>query len=280
MHKLPQVARLQSRISHRGRWCLILWSVALFGVPTWLATAQSQEVKPGTSLTATTKQAVPSESITIEFFPELSRREQEIIRELERPTTMDFTDESLSGVVGTLMERHKFNILIDKVRLDENSVAADANDINLKVSEIPLRSALKLMLRHKNLAFVIEDDVLKITAAAACEGDRITRTYPVQDLIGPAPGDFQSLMEAIKQGVAPGSWRQHHELGNDTPLPPGAVPAPARTSATKSLDRTPNTISMVPASGSLVVRQSWRGHDEVLTLLRALRSAKSLSVKK
>ncbi|MDB5339795.1 MAG: hypothetical protein JWN70_5414 [Planctomycetaceae bacterium] len=271
MHMLPQVARLQSRISPHGRRCLILWSLALFGLPTWLTTAQSQEIKPGTKPAAPV--VAPSEPTTTEFFPELSRKEQKIIRELETTTTWDFTDESLIGIVETVVKRHGFDIVIDKVRLEENSVAVDATDINVKVSEIPLRSALRLMLRSRNLGYVIEDDVLTITTAAACEGDRVTRTYPVHDLVDAAPGDFPSLMEAIRQGVTPGAWR-------DSQLPAPAAAVSTAPNAIKPLEPALNTISMVPASGSLVIRQSWRGHAEVLTLLRALRRAKALSADK
>lgn len=285
---LPQVSRLQSRISYRGRWCLFLWSLAMFGLPTWLVTARSQEIKPRVTPPLTVKPAAPavaaSESATMEFFPELSRKEQKILRELEMPTTFDFTDETLKGIADTLMQRHGFDIVIDKPRLEENSVAVDATDISVKVSEVSLRSALRLALRQKNLGYVIEDDVLMITTAEASEAGRITRTYPVQDLTGESPGDFPALMEAIKQGVTPGSWRESADLGYGSGVPhsaPGGFgnvsPAPptfAKSGNVKASDLQ-NTISMVPASGSLVIRQSWRGHDEVLTLLRALRKAKA-----
>ncbi len=223
----------------------------------------------------------------MEFFPELSRKEQKILRELEMPTTFDFTDETLKGIADTLMQRHGFDIVIDKVRLEENSVATDATDVNLKVSEVSLRSALRLTLRQKNLGYVIEDDVLMITTAEASEAGRITRTYPVHDLVDGSAIDFPALMEAIRQGVTPGSWREGTDLGYGSGAsyssgggaggssPPSlSPPTSSKPSGAKAPDLQ-NTISMVPASGSLVIRQSSRGHDEVLTLLRALRKAKA-----
>jgi hypothetical protein len=269
MNMLPKIARLQPGSPSRGRWCLIVLSLALFALPTWFVDAQTPEAK---TLPAQSQARSPQvDPPAVEFFPELSIKEQAIARKLDTPITFDFTDETLNGIQETIMDRHGFDIMFDKTNLEGESIATDAADVTVKVNEIPLRSALRLLLRTKKLAWVIEDDVLKITTETAYQGDRLTRTYPVRDLTGDEVSDFQSLMEAIRQGVTPGSW-------NETPHP-GSVPslsAPAAPSTTKG--KMPvSTISMVPATGSLVIHQSWQGHDEVLKLLRALRKAKKLS---
>ncbi len=291
---LPKIARLKSSSSRRGRWSLILGSLALFALPTWFAAAQSQDVKPKPVDAAGVKSASPAtvtadaaaaaataqtESLQVEFFPELSQKEKHIVEQLDLPTTFDFTDESLDGVRETVMERHGFDILIERDELEEESIASDAADLTLKVNEVPLRSALKLLLGRKNLAYVIEDDVLKITTQSAYANDRLTRIYPVRDLTDNKPDDFQSLMEAIRQGVTPGFWKDTSSF----PAPAAAYTAPGTfgggvTGAQRK--ETTSTISMVPASGSLVIHQSWQGHDEVLKLLRALRKAKNLSPRK
>lgn len=92
-----------------------------------------------------------------------SKKEEKILAELEKPVTFDFTNESLDGVCKAIMAVHGFDIVIDKVKLEENSVASDATDITLQVSEIKLKNALKLLLDAKNLTFVVENEVLKIT---------------------------------------------------------------------------------------------------------------------
>lgn len=311
---LPKIARLKSGLPRRARWGLTVCSLALFALPTWFVAAQSEDVKlkpvaPAASKTTTTEvkstgksaasdaaavseqpatlsavatdaagttQSAPS---AVEFFPELSQKEQFILSELDKPTTFDFTDESLDGVREALMERHGFDILIDKAKLEEASVTTDATDLTLRVNEVPLRSALRLLLRGKNLAYVIEDDVMKITTEIAYATDRLTRTYPVSDLVADLPGadvpDFQSLMEAIRQGVTPGCWKEsaNWNSGAQYSAPIGPLTGGPQLGGGGPVA----TISMVPASSSLVIHQTWQGHDEVLKLLRALRKAKKLS---
>lgn len=312
---LPKIARMTSGSARVGRWGLILSSLALFAFPTWFVAAQTQDGKPKptaaaagkttpTEVKSTAKGAASdataaseqhattptvasdasgttqSASTPVEFFPELSQKEQYIVGELDKPTTFDFTDESLDGVRESIMERHGFDILIEKSELEEASVTTDATDLTLRVNEVPLRSALRLLLGRKNLAYIIEDDVLKITTEMAYATDRLTRTYPVRDLITDLPGDdvpdFLSLMEAIRQGVTPGSWKESAYVSPGAQYPaPATVPSGGRGLGGGQVATA--TISMVPASGSLVIHQSWQGHDEVLKLLRALRKAKNLS---
>ncbi|MDB5340398.1 MAG: hypothetical protein JWN70_6017, partial [Planctomycetaceae bacterium] len=114
-----------------------------------------------------------------------SKKEEKIVRELDKPTTFDFTDESLEGVRDTIVERHGFDIVIDKVKLEEESVATDATDITLKVSEISLKNALKLLLDSKNLTYVIENEVMKITTKTDGIAKRPLRVYNVGDLVMP-----------------------------------------------------------------------------------------------
>ncbi len=316
---LPQIACAKSSSSRRGRWSLILGSLVLFALPTWFVAAQSQDAKPKPSdvtaakkgppevksatpagvtepllsrtphgsptLTAVAAASSQTGSPQVEFFPELSKKEQGILQQLDMPTTFDFTDESLDGVRETIIQRHRFDILIDKVELEEESIALDATDITLKVNEIPLRSALNLLLGGKNLAYVIEDDVMKIITKTAYATDRLTRTYPVRDLMPDLPADdlpnFQSLMEAIKQGVTPGDWKDAPDSRPATTYPaPVAYVVPGETANAKPPPAPACTITMVPASGSLVIHQTWQGHDEVLKLLRSLRLAKNLSPRK
>ncbi|MES2791093.1 MAG: hypothetical protein V4719_15880, partial [Planctomycetota bacterium] len=110
---------------------------------------------------------------------------QKIVRELDKPTTFDFVDESLDGIRDTIMERHGFDIVIDKAKLEEDSIATDATDINLKVSEISLKNALKLLLDQKNLTYIIENEVMKITTKTEGIGKRPLRVYNVGDLVMP-----------------------------------------------------------------------------------------------
>lgn len=289
---LPKIARLKSELSRAGRSILVLGSVALFALPTWFAAAQAPEPKSESvkglavqksesepkEKAAADAAAVEPEQSPIEFFPELSEKERIIVRQLETPASFDFTDETLDGVRETIMERNGFDIVIEKNKLEEISIATDAADMTLQLHDVPLRSSLKLLLGRKGLAYVIEDDVLKITTEAAYSTELLTRIYPVSDLTSEGPEDFPLLMEAIRQGVKPGSWKESKftafGAGGSAPATPSAA-VPQDKGGDKSLAI--GTISMVRASGSLVVHHSWQGHDQVLKLLRALRKAKKVA---
>ena len=102
------------------------------------------------------------------------------------------------------------------------------------------------MLGPLQLTFDIRDDVLQITTKEEGSTWLMTRTYPVGDLI--EGNDYDSLIEAITNTVAPKTW---DEVG-------GA-----------------GSIVNVTSSKSLVISQTRDVHDEVLQLLRSLRTAKN-----
>ena len=57
--------------------------------------------------------------------------------------------------------------------------------INLELSGVMLRSALKLMLEPHDLTYVIQDEVMQITTVTKAEEKMSTRVYPVADLVVP-----------------------------------------------------------------------------------------------
>lgn len=252
---LPKIAMLNSGPSHCGRLSLVLCSLILFALPTWFVAAQS----PGADVVRTALSPP-----LVEFLPPLSQAEQAIERELDSLTSFDFTDETLDGVREVLARRHKIDIIYDHPSLEFESESSESAVLTLKVNNIPLRSALKLLLQQPGLAFFVEDDVLKIVPDTGYGNGGGTRTYPVRDLVGEDAVNYQLLMKAIQEGADPLSWK-------GATIPEGSYYDKGSSFA---------TISILPASGSLVIRQTWDGHAEVLKLLRSLRQAKADSLKK
>lgn len=253
---LPQVARLNPSVSLRGKSTLLICCVALCVLPTWFVAAQSPDANM-----ARNGLAAPA----VEFLPELSQAEQAIERELDSPTSFDFTDETLDGVCEVLRTRHKLNVLVDDhPSLESESESSETTHLTLKVDNIPLRSALKLLRQKRGWAFYVEDDVLKITPDTGYGNGGGTRTYPVRDLVGDDAGNYELLIKAIQEGADPLSWK-------GATIPEGSYYDKGSSFA---------TISMLPASGSLVIRQTWDGHAEVLRLLRSLRQAGNSSPRK
>jgi len=117
------------------------------------------------------------------------RTEQDIQIEqkLRTPVSLDFQDEPLSSVLGYLAQLADVNLYLDPHGLAQEAITSDTPvTIHLR-QEIMLKSALNLILEPLRLSYVIKDEVLQITSEQRREGEVITVTYPVADLVIPIP---------------------------------------------------------------------------------------------
>lgn len=118
-----------------------------------------------------------------------SPNEQKISRALDQQTSLEFPDNTLKEVVDYINQLHNIPIRLDEQALTDAGLDADTR-VNLVISGISLRSALKLLLENVNgteLTYVIEDEVMKITTAEKANEKYQTRVYPVGDLVIPIP---------------------------------------------------------------------------------------------
>ncbi len=111
-----------------------------------------------------------------------SPNEERIFFALEDDTQLEFVDTPLSDAIQYIAQQHSITILIDEVALTDVGVPTD-EPINLVISNIRLRSALKLMLEPLELTWVVADEVMKITTTEIAEEILQTRVYPVGDLV-------------------------------------------------------------------------------------------------
>lgn len=181
------------------------------------------------------------------------RQAEEAIRKaLRRPVTVDFHETPLEDVAAFVRDRCRIPVLLDLKAMKDVGLKRDT-PVSLRVSSITLRSALRLMLRDLALAHVVRDEVLMITTPEEAECHEVTRVYPVADLAGSRTitgelaYDFDSLIESITCCVRPESWGD------------GTGPGP---------------VSSVDFGGTaaLVFRQTEEIHQEISSLLEALRS--------
>ncbi|MDB5391166.1 MAG: domain containing CoxE-like protein, partial [Planctomycetaceae bacterium] len=116
-----------------------------------------------------------------------SKQEEKIVLALGKPMKekFDFVDATLEDVRNKLMEVYEINVIIDKVKLEEETIATDTADINMVISDITLKNALKLLLEPKNLTYVIQDEVLKITTKADGTLKKPILAYYAGDLVTP-----------------------------------------------------------------------------------------------
>lgn len=116
-----------------------------------------------------------------------SERELEIERKLRTPILPSYNDMPLAEVVDVMSKLAGINIHLDPRGLSQEGVQSDTTvSLNLG-KEISLKSALSLILEPLHLTYMIKDEVLKITSEQIRDGDLVTRTYNVADLVIPIP---------------------------------------------------------------------------------------------
>lgn len=189
------------------------------------------------------------EACRVEFFPQPTASEKKILAALEKPTTVDFNETPLQDVVDYLVDFHndEVPIKLDNKALEDQGLGSDTQ-VTGKLTNLPLRSVLRLMLAQHDLGFVIKNDVLLITTIEVENAEAVTRAYPLGDLVR---GDnYTALRNAITSTVRPNTW---HQVGG------------------------PGQIEVLEESKSIVISQTQRAHDEVLELLRSLRAAKAVA---
>jgi hypothetical protein len=118
----------------------------------------------------------------------LSPGERALLRALDSPASLEFVETPLADVVAFLQDKYKVPIWLDKREMESMSVGADTL-VTCNLHDIPLSSALTLVLDDLGLEWTIWSDVLLITSPTRAASDAllITRIYDVSDLIEESP---------------------------------------------------------------------------------------------
>ncbi len=169
----------------------------------------------------------------------LTPDEQEIQKALSTRISVNLKNVPLSDALKTLCDIANIPVFLDPQGLAVEGITTD-QPVTLEIpKEIPLRSALNLILQPLRLNYVIEDDVLKITSQGARNAKVYAETYNVADLVIPipnfVPGHSLGLPEAIREA--------HLHLGQ---LGGAGSPVPLALS--------PEALSSAPGSGSVLAQ--------------------------
>lgn len=197
-----------------------------------------------------------------------ARRAREILA--SRRISLDFQNARLGEVIAYLQEFSGLNFHIDA----EAGKDRDDDRITLKVKDVSLRTALKLVLNPRDLGCVYRDGVIVVTTKARLAARTVTRVYDIRDLqfkLQDFPGpkfeldykqsgldtsilnqfedpkggfETETLIDLIKTNLQPRSWEDSGEV----------------------------SISM--AGGLLVVSQTRSVHEELGRFLDLLRQYK------
>ena len=187
--------------------------------------------------------------------PKPDQIKDEIGLALDETTTMEFVETSLQDVIDYLKDLHKqkhrnFDIVFDIKSLSDLGITPETT-ITKSLKGIPLRSALRLMLRDLGLSYVVRNDVLLITSPEeAC----YIKVYDVADLVSAKEGEKNTALDSLLRMIA-----------KSCPLsaPSGKSGWPGWIESLRSAEVT-----------AIVVNQPGEFQDEVADLLTQLRAVR------
>lgn len=183
-------------------------------------------------------------------------REAKIEAILRQPCSLDIDESSLQDACDYINQKHDID-----VRLDAKALADAAIDASVLVTfhskDLPLGSALDLILEDLDLTYILQHGVLKITSKEKADGILTMRVYPVEDLVdstqaisGPRQkSSYDALIRLIEDSIAPDNWTVHSGIGSIKPF-------------------------RLPSGAAIVVSNTRRVQTEVATLIADLRAAK------
>ena len=190
----------------------------------------------------------PAASSPVEYLPRPTEAEKQVQTALDAVVDASFVEVQVAEAVNQLSADHKVNVVLDLGALKALNLQQPPS-VNLNVQKIKLRSVLNLLCRENGLAWIVEDEVIKVTTTQAADSRLITRTYPVADL-AVSPEDMKSLKSAVEKTATAAAW---DVVGGQA------------------------SAATLDSARSLIVTQTWSGHEQVLNLLRMLREAKGLA---
>ena len=177
--------------------------------------------------------------------------------------SLDFKDAPLEAVVDYLREVSDLNTFVDSKVREKNVV------VNLKVTDIALRSALTLMLKPHDCETMIKDNVLMImTREDVVDKTLKMELYDCRDILYPIQ-DFPGVEIVLNVDGGVDSFAPAPEPAGEMPI---EELVKAHTGG-KSWDENPKCTARLQ-NGLLVVRNTPEVHRQVVRLLDLLRRHK------
>jgi RNA polymerase sigma factor (sigma-70 family) len=156
--------------------------------------------------------AVPDgENGAVDLFKR-SDAEQRIVNHLQMSLRepLDFVEQPLRDVAAILSETYDMPILFDTRALDAAEIAPDIA-VSIQVRDIPLRSALRLILDQAgHLTYVVRDGVLMITTNEQARRTLETHLYDIREILDMSDtgANMTEIAKMIPAVVAPSSWSE------------------------------------------------------------------------
>jgi hypothetical protein len=202
-----------------------------------------------------------------------ARREQIVSKLKNVRISLEFADTPLPEALDFIRSFSGIDFVIDaKVR---ERYPDDQLKVSLKVRDIPLESALKLLLGSRSLGAVYRDGVLLIVLKEDLDKDVALRMYDVRDLlmkIQDHPGPTIELKPPGTTGGVAGATFSLDEAPKQL-TEEFIVDIVKKNCGGTTWEQNPNA-SITLSNGLLMVVQSRRVHGEIQQLLGLLRQYK------
>jgi hypothetical protein len=182
---------------------------------------------------------------------------------------MEFTETPLQDAVDYLKDFHGIDIQFDNKALEEIGTSSDS-PVSRTIHNMPLGTALKLLLADLDLAHVIRDGVLLITSKDAAERMVELRVYEIDKTLAPeVEADQAGEIAALLRAILP-----------DAQTAPAACPIAADTKAAadplaKAACQAPAAearVRIVPYRNLLLIRAPIADHEQIAELLAEIRA--------
>jgi len=165
----------------------------------------------------------------------------------DKAISLNVAETPLCDVLSLIETISGYSMYLDKPALEEEGVTPDT-PLSFKITNVPVESALNLLLEQLNLTWVVKNDVMVITSRFQAGNELYHRCYPVGDLVivDEEEGGHEELIQIIESTVTPNSWSCVGGAG---------------------------TIEFFANSRCLIVNQTRTEHDHVVELLEMLRES-------
>lgn len=190
-------------------------------------------------------QSVPTAPrIWVSEDPERTEQLYEILKSPLPSAGLQFPDGTpLEEIIAFLREEYDVEIVLDTVALDELGLGPD-EPISISLRSIRFDQALRRMLEPLDLTYVVDDGVLLVTSEEEALTKLRLAIYDVRDLV--SQGDYDSLRKIIVSTIAADTWAENGDGESE--------------------------IRAYPQRGAFVVLQTISVHEEIASLLTAMRA--------
>jgi hypothetical protein len=240
---------VKSFLFEEGRAMFSRLTIALVSIVFCIGLTAADSAEPMGDQSTAIRNAVPTATLMT------SLAEQSIKSTLATElTSVEVADQPLGEWIQFLSDKYHVPIQFDSKTLKDASIDPSTVPVAIQVKDIPLRSALRLVLDQHNLASFVRNDVLHITTQDAAKDVMAICLYDVGDLLLNEQA-AANLIDTIVETIDQRSWQKHQGSGTIQLFDNGDVQV-------------------------LVVSQNQDTQERIAALLRELRSFKQVKAAK